>query len=49
MTPPLIGVSQKIISLFVASLLNSFAAIGEIVLVSTIHVPLLAFSKIPPS
>ena len=48
-TPPLIGVSQKIIPFFLASLVNYLTAIGDIVDVSTMHVPSLALSKIPPS
>jgi hypothetical protein len=46
-TPPLIGVSQKIIPFFLASAVNSLTAIGEIVEVSTMHVPSFALSKIP--
>jgi hypothetical protein len=46
-TPPLIGVSQKIMPFFLASAVNSFTAIGEIVEVSTMQVPSLALSKIP--
>lgn len=45
--PPDIGESININSFFLASAANSFEAIGEIVLVSRIIVPLLAFLKIP--
>lgn len=37
--PPDIGVSQNVILSYFAVLLKSFAAMGEIVLVSTIIVP----------
>lgn len=41
------GESTKTNSFFLASAANSFEAIGEIVDVSTIIVPFLAFLKIP--
>jgi hypothetical protein len=45
--PPDIGESIKMSSFFFASAAKSFEAIGEIVLVSRIIVPFLAFLKIP--
>ncbi len=45
--PPDIGVSINIISFFFASAANSLEAIGEIVDVSRIIVPFLAFLKMP--
>ena len=45
--PPDIGESMNIISFFLASAANSLDAIGEIVDVSRIIVPFLAFLKIP--
>jgi hypothetical protein len=43
MMPPDIGVSKNFIPTFLASSANPFDAIGEIVEVSTMQVPLAAF------
>jgi hypothetical protein len=45
--PPDMGVSMNTMSFFLASAANSLEAIGEIVEVSRINVPFLAFLKIP--
>jgi len=45
--PPDIGESMKIKSFFLASAANFLEAMGEIVDVSRIYVPLLAFLKMP--